>query len=260
MANQPDQMTQPTLLSMRMALFLGALTGVLILGVVVGVASLLGSRTVQAQATEVTGMRQITVIGEGEAGAAPDTAHVEIGVETQAPTSSAAISQNSAQVSAVIARLQELGIAEADIRTSNLGLYAIYGEQPAEITGYNANNTVHVVIRDLAQASTLLDEVVQVGANRIYGLHFRVADPAALQAEARGKALENARTRAEQMAQASGASLGEVLVITENIGEQNPVPFGRGGGAAVTEMAADVPVQEGEQQVHARIQVTFALR
>ncbi|NJK80876.1 MAG: SIMPL domain-containing protein [Chloroflexaceae bacterium] len=248
-------------MSNRLTVFMATLTGVLLIALVVGVTTLLVGRPVQAQTTGVTGMRQITVVGSGDIAAAPDTVQVEIGVETLAPTTAEAIAQNNTQTQAVIERLTALGIERRDIQTRNFNMYAQYGEDGREITGYNVSNIVSVVIRDLEQAGTLLDEVVQVGANRIYGITFRVDDPSALLEQARDEAIQDARAKAERLAQASGAGLGQVLVITENIGAAPPMPmaFGR-GGAVAEDMAASVPVEAGEQSFTASVQVTFELR
>lgn len=245
----------------RSALFLGALAGVILIALVAGITSLVMGSPVQAQSAGVTNMRQVTVVGTGEISGTPDTARVEIGVEVTAATTSEAISQNNAQVAAVINKLKELGIADADIQTSNFNMYANYDENGREIVGYNVSNMVSVTIRNLEQAGTLLDQVVQVGANRIYGVTFSVDDPTALIAQSRDRAIENARAKAEQMAQLSGASLGEVLVITENLGsEPIPMPYGKGGGMPAAEQAASVPVQAGEQSFMANVQVTYELR
>jgi hypothetical protein len=189
----------------------------------------------------------------------PDTARVEIGVETSAPTTSEAIAQNNTQVAAVIDKLTGLGVAEDDMQTRNFNMHARYDEKGQQVVGYNVSNTVTVTIRNLEQAGTLLDSVVQVGANRIYGINFSVDDPSALLEQARNEAIANARAKAEQLAQQSGASVGEVLVITENIGAQPPMPVtGRGG--AMEEAQSSVPVQAGTQEFSAGVQVTFALR
>jgi len=247
-------------MSQRMTLFFGALAGVLLIALVAGVTSIMMSRPVQAQQAGVTGMRQVTVVGRGEVSGTPDTAQVRIGVETNAPTTQEALEQNNQQVQAIIDRMQELGIEESDIQTSEFNMYARYDDKGQEVVGYNVSNTVTVTIRNLDQAGTLLDEVVQVGANRIYGINFRVDEPDSLISQARDEAIAQAREKAEQLAQQSGASVGEVLVITENIGEQPPIPRGYGGAMPAAEQAAsDVPVQGGEQSFSASVQVTFAL-
>jgi hypothetical protein len=240
-------------------LFWGALIGAVIGAIVAVLVGMLGGGPAQAQTAGVAGMRQITVIGQGEVRGSPDTAYVEIGVETTAPTTNEALSQNNMQVTSIISKLMELGIVDADIQTSNFNIYPAYDDNGREITGYNVSNNVSVTIRNLEQAGTLLDEVVQVGANRIYGMTFSVDDPSALLEQARNEAIANARSRAEAMAQANGLSVGEVLIITENIGSPSPMSLGRGGSPAA-EQAAAVPVQAGEQVFNASVQVTFELK
>lgn len=238
---------------------LGALGGALliILLVLAAISGGLLTRPAQAQPAGVTGMRHVTVVGNGEVQGRPDTAHVQIGVETSAATTQEALAQNNAQVAALIARLQELGVAENDIQTSGFNIYPTYTENGREVTGYTVSNTVAVTIRDLAATGELLDQVVEVGANRVYGISFSVADPSELMAQARTAALADAQARAGQLAQGVNATVGQVLIITENIGAAPPMPMpamerAQGAGA--------VPVQPGEQTFNAQVQVTFELR
>jgi uncharacterized protein len=118
---------------------------------------------------------------------------------------------------------------------------------------------VTVKIRQLDQAGALLDQVVQAGANSIYGISFSVENPEALLNQARKAAIENAKARATQLAGASGLAVGDVLVISENIGAQ-PIPMPM--MARAQEMAGDqaVPVQPGEQSFSVDVQVTFGLK
>jgi hypothetical protein len=246
-------------MSNRIILFLGAMAGVLLVALVAGVTSIMMSRPVQAQSSGITGMRQITVVGHGEAQGTPDTARIEMGVETMADTTTAALEQNNQQVQAIIDRLTALGVAEEDIQTSNFNIHARYDDQGRDVTGYTVNNMVRVTIRNLDQTGRLLDEVVQVGANRIHGISFSVDDPDSLQAQARDEAIANAREKATRLAQESGANLGEVLVISENVGSSPPTPVFR-GDFAMGEAESSVPVQSGQQTVNANVQITFELR
>lgn len=201
---------------------------------------------------------QVTVVGVGTARATPDTARVEIGVETEADTTADALAENNTQVQRVIDRIQQLGVEEADIQTSSFNISPSYNRDGDEITGYTVRNTVNVTIRDLAQAGDVLDEVVAVGANRVFGISFSVDDPAALQETARAAAVANARARAEQLADAAGVTLGDVLVITENIGAGPPVPVLSAPSADTA--AESVPVQSGQQEISASVQITYALQ
>jgi uncharacterized protein YggE len=101
--------------------------------------------------------------------------------------------------------------------------------------------------------------VVQAGANSIYGISFSVENPEALLDQARKAAIENAKAHATQLAGASGSAVGDVLVISENIGAQ-PIPMpmlARAEGAPAGQAA---PVQPGEQSFSVDVQVTFGLK
>lgn len=233
------------------------LIAVLALG---GLAGLLLARPAQAQSGGVTGMRQVTVVGSGEARIAPDMATVQIGVETNAPTTQEALAQNNAQAAAIIDQVKALGVEERDIQTSGFNIYPTYSDDGRQVTGYTVSNVVSVTIRNLADAGGLLDSVVQAGANRVYGITFGLSDPEAARSQARTEAIANARVRAEELAQGSGAALGQVLVISENIGAGPVLPLPAMMSDRAEGTGGSVPVQGGEQVISATIQVTYELR
>lgn len=217
------------------------------------------AQTVTAQ-PGVSNMPQIVVIGTGEVKVEPDIATITIGVETKAPTTQEALAQNSAQAQAIIDRIRQLGVEAKDIQTTGINIYPFYDEQGQNIIGYTVSNMVNVTIRNIAQAGDLIDQVVQVGANRLYGVSFGVSDTEAVMAQAREAAVANARARAEQMARASGTSLGRVLFITENFGASPiPVPMMADAYGAPAARSAP-PVQPGQQTYSATVQITFELR
>ncbi|MEF3275475.1 MAG: SIMPL domain-containing protein [Chloroflexus sp.] len=204
-------------------------------------------------------MPQIVVIGSGEVKVEPDIAMITIGVETRAPTTQEALAQNSAQAQAMIDRIRQLGIEARDIQTTGLNIYPIYDESGQNVTGYVVSNMVNVTVRNLTQAGDMIDQVVQVGANRLYGVNFTVSDMEAVLTQAREAAVTNARARAEQMARASGATLGRVLFITENFAASPiPMPMTEAHRSAATGSAP--PIQPGQQTYSASVQVTFELR
>ncbi len=205
-------------------------------------------------------VRQVTVVGVGEVNASPDTAHVQMGVETEAKTAQEALRQNTIQATRVISQLEELGVAKKDIQTSNFNISSVYDNNGRKVTGYRVENTVSVTIRDMEQAGELLDEVVSMGANRIYGISFSVEEPEDILAQAREKAMDNALERATQLAKAGGASVGQVLIITENIGSApQPMPMMARGFAESDAMSA-APVEPGQQAFLVQVQVTYELK
>jgi hypothetical protein len=188
---------------------------------------------------------QITVTGEGRVEAPPDMATVSLGVTTQGDTAAAAMAANSAAVQAVLDRLTAAGIAARDMQTSGLSLNAQFSNydssrQP-EIQGYVAVNMVTVRVRALETLGPVLDAAVADGANTLNGLAFGLADPDPALREARSRAVQDARARAEVLAAAAGVTLGRVLSITEFGGYAQPQPMYRAEAA----MSA-VPVAGGE--------------
>jgi uncharacterized protein YggE len=244
----------------RIGITIGVVAAVLLLAVLAGLVGLLYARPVTAQTNAgVPGMRQVSVVGHGEVKGAPDTATVQIGVETEAATAKDALAQNSAQAQAVQEKLAKLGVDAKDIQTNNFSINPTYGNDGRQVTGYRVSNMVTVKIRQLDQAGTLLDQVVQAGANSIYGVSFSVENPEALLDQARKAAIENAKARAAQLAGASGAAIGDVLVISENLGAP-PIPMpmmARAEDAAVGQAA---PIQPGQQSFSVDVQVTFGLK
>ena len=208
-------------------------------------------------------LRTISVTGFGEVAATPDIAHVTIGVRTVAETARAALSENSTTMAGVLDAMRGTGIADRDIRTTNVSLHPRWGTEMTEngsrvqvLTGYEATNLLRVTCRDLSKLGELLDTLVGAGANDMRGISFDVDDRVKLMDEARAIAVRNARANAELYAREAGVSLGDVLSISE-AGVLTPTHNNR----AMAEMAvaAPVPIAGGEQTISASISVTFAI-
>jgi uncharacterized protein len=217
-----------------------------------------------AAAEIVTGSdRSITVVGIGKVTGKPDIAHVTVGIETQASSLQKAVDDNKAKMNSLLDTLKQLGLADKDIRTSN---YSIYTERMGTPTPgaelntdqmiYHVTNQVDVTVRDVSQIGEVLDKAVAAGANNIYGVSFSVEDTAKLEADARTKAVTDAKARAEELAQLNGVQLGEVLTVSEVIGgSAYPMDYGaKGMGGGGT------PVQPGELEMSMSIQITYAVK
>jgi uncharacterized protein YggE len=74
---------------------------------------------------------------------------------------------------------------------------------------------LRVTVRDTDQLGELLDAAVNAGANSIYGVTFYVDDQTAAASEARVEAVEDARTKAEELASAAGMTLGPMVALSE---------------------------------------------
>ena len=201
----------------------------------------------------------LTVTGTGEVSVAPDMATLRIGVETRAETAAAAVAANNQAAQAIIDTVKENGVAAEDIQTANFSVSPVYDEtsyqrpEGPRIVGYQATNQVVTRIRDLDRLPELLDATVGSGANRIDGLEFALADDTATADEARRLAVQDARRKAEVLAEAAGVRLGEIRSIGETGGGPLPI-YDR---AMRAEAAASVPIERGQTTVTASVQIVW---
>jgi uncharacterized protein YggE len=202
--------------------------------------------------------RTVTVSGSGTVSVAPDTATIFVGVSVTADKAGDAMSSAADKASALIATLREHGVADTDVRTNDISLTPRYDDKYVHITGYVASNTVSVTLHDLGRTGAVLDSIAaKVGdATRINGITFSVEDDEKAVADARTRAVEDARRRAEQYTAAAGVTVGQVLRISEE-SLTLPQPFYRAADTAAG--AAATPVMPGQQDVGANVTVVFEL-
>lgn len=241
-----------------------------LLAAVVGLSALTGCGAPLAaagQAADAASAHTIIVSGSGTAYGQPDMATIQIGVQTRNVDAGVSVAENTDRMNTITAALKGMGIAEKDIQTTN---FSVYGQQdydpqtgqPTGTTTYFVDNTVSIVVRDLATLGAVLGQATDAGANSVYGISFGVSDPAALEAEARTKAMADAKARAEQLAAAAGVTLGAPMTISE-YAYSAPIPYAMERTAALDSAAVgggSVPVSNGQLQMTLQVNVTYVIQ
>ena len=205
--------------------------------------------------------RQVTVIGSGQVQGVPDTLTADVGIEFTAPDVTAAMNQTNDRQQAVINALVGAGLDRKDISTTTVTLEPQYSNPgpngTSNISGYRATNAIQVKIHPTDAASRMLALIVGTGgdATRISSVTYSIADDSQLVKDARARAFNDAKTRADQYAQLSGLRLGRVLSISEASGG---APTSGGPPAAPRGMAA-VPLEPGQQTVSFSVTVVWEL-
>lgn len=222
-----------------------------------------GAPAASQASTQQQPVRTITVVGQGKAGGTPTVAHINVGVETSGASAQEAMDANRAKMSVLLEKIKALGIAEKDIQTSNFSIYTeqrpvsmVSGKEEYTVL-YRVSNQVNLTIRDIAKLGDILDQAVAAGANNVYGVYFSMEDTSDLEAQAREKAIADAKARAEALASLSGVSVGEVITISEVIGTPGPVYYSI---AKAEGLGAATPIQPGEYEITMSVQVTYAIR
>lgn len=205
-------------------------------------------------------VRSLSANGIGRVTIVPDMATINIGVRTEAEAVTDALEGNTAQANAISRVLQEMGIEEKDIQTSNFNIYPNERWNPmtGEVEGryYVVENTVNVTVRELSNLGEILNASVEAGANSIYGISFNVEDRSVAIAEARDLAIADAKAKAEAIAASAGVQLGEILTIGVY---ESGMPYGFvGGGFVAAEM--EVPISAGTLTIVMESNLTYAIK
>ncbi|MEL6748265.1 MAG: SIMPL domain-containing protein [Pseudomonadota bacterium] len=202
--------------------------------------------------------RTISVTGTGVVDTAPDMALISLAVTHEAKTAGAAMAQVSDDMTALLARLQTLGLDGKDIQTNRLSISPVWDNrryengQAPRITGFVASNGLSLRVRDLGALGGILDAVITDGANEMSGLRFTVDDPKPHQDAARARAVADAMNKAQQLANAAGVTLGPLRTMSEHGGGRAPVMM-----EMAAARSADVPIAAGEVSLSVSVAMVF---
>lgn len=191
----------------------------------------------------------------------PDIATFSTGVQTMAPTASAAVRANNVQMASVVARLKKLGIADWDIQTTQISLNQQFDYRDGQqiFKGYEASNMVNAKLRDLKELGAFLDALAVDGATNFNGPTFGIDDDSRFQEAARDKVWAKAMTRARSLARKAGYTDVRILRVTENDQGRGylPVPMVARSMDAVA--GKTTPISPGELSVAASMSFTFEM-
>jgi uncharacterized protein len=202
--------------------------------------------------------RQVTVVGSGQVQGVPDTLTADVGIEFTAPDVTAAMNQTNDRQQAVINAVTGAGVDRKDISTTDVSLQPQYDNAGGAISGYRASNSIRVKIHPTDSASHVLAAIVGAGgaATRINSVSYSIADDSQLVKDARARAFQDAKNRADQYAQLSGLKLGKIISISEASGATAPAPPPLRGGA----MPSAVPLEPGQQTVSFSVTAVWQLQ
>ena len=161
---------------------------------------------------------------------------------------------------AVLQALVGQGIGKDDIATSYVSLYPTYGNGGMEITGYQAANQIDVTVRDMDKVGPVIDASVDAGANLSNGISFRLSDQSHGVNEALQAAVADARSKAETLAAAGDAQLGQVITIVERSSPSSvpPIYYERDAMAGA-DGAVSTPIQPPTLETQVSVSVTWEL-
>ncbi len=222
-----------------------------------------------------TSSNAISVSGTGEVFAVPDTAVFSFSIIESGKTVKGAQDKAAVKINAVIDAVKKMGVAEKDIKT--IGYYSNpkyeYSSTvctqsypnycpPSKqvLTGYEVSQSISVKVRKTDTAGAILAKVGELGAGNISGLDFTIDDVDKVQAEARDKAIQDAKAKAEVLAKSLGVKLKKIVSFSE--GGYQPY-YVRDGvmGISMKESSAPVPqVPVGENRIVSNVTIVYEIQ
>lgn len=216
------------------------------------------------------GAQGVVTYGKGSITATPDEVAFTVTVTHTEDDTAAAMDRTGKGVKAVVAALEENGVAEDDIRTASISVDALYDYTRAGrvFRGYQSRQTIKVRARDLDKAGDVMRAAIEADENAVSlsNVSLEVGKKADAMADARTKAITSARKAARALADAAGQDVGEAVFIDEvsSAGGSYRYPVdGQALSATLRNSSADsaggLPIQPGEQQVSVEVKVRWSL-
>lgn len=205
----------------------------------------------------------ITVSGVGTASGQPDIATVEIGYQTLNGNLVNGYNDTQKAVGNFTKAIKEAGVGETDIQllvsTINPEDRAAGAAGPTGNFFYRFTTVMRITIRDVSKVDAILGAAITNGANIVRNFAFAIDKVDALESQARTAAVQNARARAELLAQAIGSNVGDTLTINEVVTVGNVLPTGNGSRGAVVQDGT-LGGNVGQLIVTVTVQITYTLR
>jgi len=207
-------------------------------------------------------VRSVTVSGTAEIMTVPDVAVLRFSVEARAQTVQEARQRVDATVIGVARLMNEQQIPPEHLSTAALVVQPDYQWQQdtrtKSLLGYVVTRMMAVQLADLTQLGATLEGILALGVNRVDPPAFDTTERDSLELKALADAALDARRRAEVLAQALDARLGEVRSLSSG-GAPDIYPAREGALRAVAADESSGSYQPGQIRISSHVTATFDL-
>lgn len=214
------------------------------------------------QSDSLVGPR-VAVQGEAKIEVVPDELAVQFSVTQLADKVADATGSVNRRTAAALQAARDAGVREEDLRALSISVQPQYDWREGEqlFRGHEATRVVRMKVRDLDSWPTLLNALVEAGVDRVDSVEPSHSNQQMIARQALRAAVEDARARADVLADAAGAEVTEVFSIAET--GRNYTVADR-SAPRMQAMAAPVEAEEayepGTITLTTNVQATFRLR
>lgn len=228
----------------------------------------------------------ISFSGHGEVTAVPDIASVYFTISKDAKTVKDAQAAVAVVEKKALDILKAKNVADADIKTADASFYPKYeynqvicppvpmangnavsssayycpsGKQV--IVGYTASESITVKVLNTDDAGALMQSLGTVGVSNLSGPNFTIDNEDGLKAQARKKAIDDAKTKAKVLAKDLGVHLGKIVSFSEN--GNYPMYYAKDtmmSTGAIAPQAAPAVLPKGESTISSDVTISYEIR
>jgi uncharacterized protein YggE len=198
----------------------------------------------------------LVVTGNSAVLATPDQALVRLGIVRQAAVAQMAQEQANSVALEVLSAITKAGVAQKDIQTSRLTLSPVYNLRTGDqkIVSYNAAYSVSIRLDNLSLVGSVIDAGLKAGANQLDGVQFVLRNDRPSREQAIKEAVQEARGKAQAMADALRVNLAEVIEATEGGVSVQPRML-----AQSVPVGTAPPVSPGEIEIRANVTIRYRI-
>lgn len=210
--------------------------------------------------------RSVNVSGQGEISVKPDRAQLSLGVEAINAELKTAEGEVNKVVRAYLAEAKGLGVKDDHISTAGVSISPEYvwdeKARRQKFTGYRATRQIVITVEDLNKVGDLILGATKVGVNQVSAPQLYSTKAQELSRQALVKAAEDARSKAQLLADTLSVKLGTIRNLSAN--DSNPSPPVMYKVMAMRAEAADsgnaeMGLSTGETKYNANVNADFDL-
>ena len=208
---------------------------------------------------------QISVSASASRTISPTYALLSLGISTSAADVGQAKVENDRVMSAVVSRLQALGVTKNNIKTSYFNVnpqydYSANNGGANKVKGYTVTNRVTVRINDLNNVSKIIDGTVNAGATSVDSLQFNADITPDLTDQLITEAVKNGRHQADVVAAAAGERVGQLKsanVSTSSYGNDVSPRLYKVNAVA---LSSSTPTEKGDITITQNVDLVFTVQ
>ncbi len=221
----------------------------------------------------------VSFSGHGEVTAVPDIANISLTLRKESSTAKEAQENVATKEKRVLDFLKGKNVDEKDIKTVNASVYPKYEYQKYPgvsnecrgdecyyggkqvLIGYEASESINIKVRKVDDAGAIMQGLGDIGVSDLNGPNYAIDNEDGLKAEARKKAIDEAKEKAKVLAKDLGIRLGKIKSFSET-GNYYPIMYGKAEMMDSAGSSAPAPAElpKGENTVSSDVTITYEIK